>query len=135
MLDYLALAAVAAVLREGSFEKAASVLGVTPSAVSQRVKGLEERLGATLLTRGTPCLPTPIGAKLHAHIERVRLLEADISDDLQGLAGAGETAPTLRVQCAPIRWYWRRAPRSSVRCCSADGRRRVRPPSACDPAV
>lgn len=97
MLDYLALAAVAAVLREGSFEKAASVLGVTPSAVSQRVKGLEERLGATLLTRGTPCLPTPIGAKLHAHIERVRLLEADISDDLQGLAGAGETTPTLRV--------------------------------------
>ena len=97
MLDYLALAAVAAVLREGSFDKAAAALGVTPSAVSQRVKGLEERLGATLLTRGAPCLATPIGAKLCAHFERVRLLEADISGDLEGLAGQRDEKPTLRV--------------------------------------
>lgn len=39
MIDYLALSAVAAVLREGSFDKAAAVLGVTPSAVSQRARG------------------------------------------------------------------------------------------------
>jgi LysR family transcriptional regulator (chromosome initiation inhibitor) len=97
MLDYLALAAMAAVVREGSFERAASILGVTPSAVSQRVKGLEERLGAMLITRGTPCLPTPIGAKLCAHLEQVRLLEADISDDLHGLAGPRGERPTLRV--------------------------------------
>ena len=42
MLDYPALAAVAAVVREGSFERAAAALGVTPSAVSQRVRALEE---------------------------------------------------------------------------------------------
>ena len=97
MLDYLALASVAAVLREGSFDKAAAVLGVTPSAVSQRVKGLEERLGVALLTRGAPCLATPIGAKLCAHLERVRLLEADISGELEGLAGRRDEKPTLRV--------------------------------------
>ncbi len=97
MLDYLALAAVAAVLREGSFDKAAAVLGVTPSAVSQRVKGLEERLGVALLTRGAPCLATPVGARLCAHFERVRLLETDISGELAGLAGQGEERPTLRV--------------------------------------
>lgn len=97
MLDYLALASVAAVLREGSFDKAAAVLGVTPSAVSQRVKGLEERLGVALLTRGAPCLATPIGAKLCAHLERVRLLEADISGELEGLAGQRDEKPTLRV--------------------------------------
>ncbi len=45
MLDYLSLAAVAAVAREEAL-KAAAALGVTPSAVSQRIKGLEERLGA-----------------------------------------------------------------------------------------
>uniref|UniRef100_A0A9E8CPB3 LysR family transcriptional regulator ArgP n=1 Tax=Bosea sp. NBC_00436 TaxID=2969620 RepID=A0A9E8CPB3_9HYPH len=97
MLDYLALAAVAAVLREGSFDKAAVVLGVTPSAVSQRVKGLEERLGVALVTRGAPCLATPVGARLCAHVERVRLLEADISGELQGLAGQRDERPTLRV--------------------------------------
>ena len=97
MLDYLALASGAAVLRDGSFDKAAAVLGVTPSAVSLRVKGLEERLGVALLTRGAPCLATPIGAKLCAHLERVRLLEADISGELEGLAGRRDEKPTLRV--------------------------------------
>lgn len=97
MLDYLALAAVAAVLREGSFDKAAAVLGVTPSAVSQRVKSLEERLGVALVSRGTPCLATPIGAKLCAHTERVRLLEADIADELEGVAGQKDERPTLRI--------------------------------------
>jgi len=41
MLDYAALAAFAAVLRTGSFDAAAQILGVTQSAVSQRVKALE----------------------------------------------------------------------------------------------
>lgn len=44
MLDYPALAAVAAVIREGSFERAAPVLGITPSSILKRVRGLEERL-------------------------------------------------------------------------------------------
>jgi LysR family transcriptional regulator (chromosome initiation inhibitor) len=75
MLDYAALAAVAAVVREGSFDRAADVLGVTASAVSQRVRALEERLGVVLVNRGQPCTATPPGARLCAHVERVRLLE------------------------------------------------------------
>lgn len=97
MLDYPALAAVAAVAREGSFDKAAAVLGVTPSAVSQRVKGLEERLGAVLLTRGAPCRPTAAGAKLCAHVEQVLLLESDIIADLPGLADETAGPPLIRV--------------------------------------
>jgi LysR family transcriptional regulator (chromosome initiation inhibitor) len=98
MLDYASLAAVAAVSREGSFERAASVLGVTPSAVSQRVKGLEERLGAILITRGAPCRPTEIGAKLCAHVEQVRLLESEVVHDLPGLAAGNSPGPsTVRV--------------------------------------
>lgn len=93
MLDYLSLAAIAAVAREGSFEKAAAALGVTPSAVSQRVKGLEERLGAILLTRSSPCRPTEIGAKLCAHVEQVRLLEGEVIADLPGLTSR-ETGPS-----------------------------------------
>ena len=44
MLDYALLDALAAVVRHGSFDRAASELNVTPSAVSQRVKLLEERV-------------------------------------------------------------------------------------------
>jgi len=97
MLDYLSLAAVAAVAREGSFEKAALGLGVTPSAVSQRIKGLEDRLGAILLVRGSPCRPTAIGARLCAHVEQVRLLEGEVVDTLPGLTTQAAGPATLRV--------------------------------------
>ncbi|TCM41443.1 LysR family transcriptional regulator ArgP [Novosphingobium aerophilum] len=82
MLDYPALAAVSAVIREGTFERAAEALNITPSAVSQRVRGLEERLGAVLIVRGQPCEPTELGATLRAHFDRVQLLEADLQPHL-----------------------------------------------------
>lgn len=78
MLDYPSLLAVSTVAREGTFERAAHRLGMTPSAVSQRVRGLEERLGHALLIRGTPCTLTSLGQTLATHLERVRLLEADL---------------------------------------------------------
>ncbi len=96
MLDYASLAALAAVIREGSFERAAVLLGVTPSAVSQRVKALEERLGTVLVVRGQPCMATATGGRLCAHAERVRLLEGEMAADLPGLAAAPGPA-SLRV--------------------------------------
>jgi LysR family transcriptional regulator (chromosome initiation inhibitor) len=82
MLDYPALAAMAAVVREGSFERAAQTLGITPSAVSQRVRALEERLGSVLILRGQPCRASDLGRMLCAHVDRVRLLEADLAPAL-----------------------------------------------------
>ena len=76
------LAALAAVLRRGSFETAAGDLGVTPSAVSQRIKALEERVGAVLVNRASPCTGTPAGNRLAKHAEDVGLLEAQLSRDL-----------------------------------------------------
>ena len=97
MLDHLSLSAVAAVVREGSFEKAASVLGVTPSAVSQRIKGLEDRLGAILLVRGSPCRATEIGARLCAHVEQVRLLENEFVATMPGRFSPESGPATIRV--------------------------------------
>ncbi len=54
MLDYAALSALAAVVREGSFERAARALHVTPSAISQRIRLLEERVGCALVIRDQP---------------------------------------------------------------------------------
>ena len=62
MLDYAGARAVAMIVQTGSFEGAASVLNVTQSAVSQRVRNLEERLGTVLIQRGQPCTATEAGA-------------------------------------------------------------------------
>jgi LysR family transcriptional regulator (chromosome initiation inhibitor) len=85
-IDSGQLAAFAAVLREGSFEAAARALHVTPSAVSQRVKGLEERLGRVLIRRGAPCVATEAGQSLQRHAQQLRLLEAQALAPF-GLAG------------------------------------------------
>jgi LysR family transcriptional regulator (chromosome initiation inhibitor) len=98
MLDYPALAALAAVIRTGSFDAAAEALSVTPSAVSQRVKGLEERLGLPLVIRATPCRPTEAGARLAAHLDQVTLLEHDMLAGDPGWAAAfGGSRPTLKI--------------------------------------
>lgn len=96
MLDYALLSALAAVVRSGSFERAARQLHVTPSAVSQRVKLLEERLGTVLVVRGAPCTGTPAGLRLCQHAERVALLESELRDELPGLPPDGAPV-TLRV--------------------------------------
>ncbi|KAA2236454.1 LysR family transcriptional regulator ArgP [Salinarimonas soli] len=100
MLDYAGLSALAAVVRQGSFERAAAAVGVTPSAVSQRVRALEERMGTVLVIRGQPCQATTAGARLCAHVERVTLLEGELVSDLPELGHLGPGAPatpTIRV--------------------------------------
>lgn len=97
MLDYPSLAAVAAVVREGTFERAAAALGITPSAVSQRVRGLEERLGAVLIVRSQPCEATELGRTLCAHLDRVRLLEHDLAPMLGGIGARTGERLTLPV--------------------------------------
>lgn len=94
VLDYAALSALSAVVREGSFERAAAVLHVTPSAVSQRVRHLEERMGCALVVRGQPCTGTEAGLRLCQHLDRVRLLEADLHGSLPALA---RQVPQARV--------------------------------------
>ncbi len=96
-LDHAQLAALAAVVGEGSFERAARRLHVTPSAVSQRIRQLEERVGAVLVRRGSPCTATAAGRPLLRHAERLALLEAELIAAWPGAAGADATAATLRV--------------------------------------
>lgn len=65
-------------LREGSFEAAARALHLTPSALSQRIKALEQRVGGVLLTRERPCRITELGRPLLRHAQQVALLEAEL---------------------------------------------------------
>lgn len=76
MLDYPQLQALVAVHRRGSFDLAAAELALTPSAVSQRIKALEDRVGALLIRRAQPCTATETGLRLIQHFDQVMLLEA-----------------------------------------------------------
>src|SRR6188768_4082261 len=86
------------VAREGSFTRAAAALGVTPSALSQAVRGLEERLRIRLLTRTTRSVaPTPAGERLmHAIGHRFDEIEAEL-DALTELRD--KPAGTVRITC------------------------------------
>jgi LysR family transcriptional regulator (chromosome initiation inhibitor) len=97
MLDYSALAALAAVIREGSFERAARALSVTPSAISQRIRSLEERVGCALVIRDQPCRATETGRRLCQHADHVRMLEQELHGTLPALAPGGVARITLPI--------------------------------------
>lgn len=74
--DHSDIQALIAVARERSFSKAAAKLGVTPSALSHKVSGLEQRVGIRLLSRTTRSVaPTEAGDRLIAavapHLEQI----------------------------------------------------------------
>lgn len=76
LVDYRGLAALDAVVDYGSFDKAAVALAITQSAVSQRIRLLENDAGELLLVRTQPPRATEAGQRLIAHYRQVRLLEA-----------------------------------------------------------
>ncbi|MBR0967759.1 LysR family transcriptional regulator [Bradyrhizobium diazoefficiens] len=91
--DLLAFLAVA---RERSFTRAAAQLGVSQSALSHTVRGLEERLGLRLLTRTTRSVaPTEAGERLLRNIgPRFEEIDAELS----ALTALRETpAGTVRI--------------------------------------
>ncbi|HTD02332.1 LysR family transcriptional regulator ArgP [Undibacterium sp.] len=94
-LDSRQCAALLAVIDSGSFEQAATLLRLTSSAVSQRVRALEIQLGSPLLVRSRPCRPTHAGQRLLQHLRRVQLLEQDLQADF-----SGEQAELLSIAIA-----------------------------------
>ncbi|GAB7126009.1 HTH-type transcriptional regulator ArgP [Silvimonas sp. JCM 19000] len=74
--------ALRAVVESGSFEQAAQALFLTPSAVSQRVRALEIRIGSALLLRTRPVRATQTGQRLLQYLRRVALLQHDLDDEL-----------------------------------------------------
>ncbi len=83
MLDYKLIEALARVVQDGGFDRAANGLHITQSAVSQRVKQLEEQMGQILLARSTPPKPTAAGRKLLKHYLQVKRLEEDLFIELE----------------------------------------------------
>ncbi|KWX67866.1 LysR family transcriptional regulator ArgP [Mycobacterium sp. NAZ190054] len=83
-LDTAQLAALSAVVEFGSFDAAAAHLRVTPSAISQRIKALEQRVGQVLVLREKPCVATPAGAPLLRLAAQTALLQAEALAEMRG---------------------------------------------------
>lgn len=88
-LDSQQLAAFAAVIEEGGFDAAAKRLQITPSAVSQRIKALEQSVGQVLVRREKPAAPTASALPLVRVAAQMALLEAEAISQLSGGEQAG----------------------------------------------
>ncbi|MCI5065523.1 LysR family transcriptional regulator ArgP [bacterium] len=78
------LDAFVAILERGSFEQAAAELRITQSAVSQRIRSLEEQIGSPLLIREKPIRPTRSGEHLLRFARQTAALEGDLAEQLSG---------------------------------------------------
>ncbi|KXS51678.1 MAG: LysR family transcriptional regulator, chromosome initiation inhibitor [Marinobacter sp. T13-3] len=95
MIDYKLLEALATVLEHGGFDRAGDALGISQSAISQRLRTLEIRLGQPVLVRSPELKATPVGQRLLNHFQQVRLLERDLTSTLPSL-----TEPSARLRIA-----------------------------------
>lgn len=93
MYERSQLATLAAVLDAGSFEAAARELHVTPSAVSQRIRALEDVAGAVLVQRVRPCVATTAGD----HLLRLARQVADLEADTDAVLQHRDTRATLTI--------------------------------------
>jgi len=89
MFDYRQLQALATVVEEQNFERAAQRLHVTQSAISQRIKQLEESLGQTLLIRTHPIQATGTGQVLLKHYRQVEVLQSAVVSELNPVLSTG----------------------------------------------
>ncbi|WP_072313887.1 LysR family transcriptional regulator ArgP [Agrococcus sp. Marseille-P2731] len=91
-LDHLRT--LAAVVDAGTLERAAAALGVTPSAVSQRIRAIEQRVGRIVLQRTKPVRATEAGEALVRLARQLAVLEHDARTAL------GDAAPAPRIPLA-----------------------------------
>ncbi len=101
------------VVREGSFTRAARMLGVTQSAVTQQIGKLEAGLGTRLLLRGADGVtPTPAGEEFYDLCARIEALRDTLAERARAFAAieggtlrviANAPQPALRMIAASMR--------------------------------
>ncbi|MCZ0752433.1 LysR family transcriptional regulator ArgP [Aeromonas enteropelogenes] len=105
-LDYKLLRALDAVLQEQNFERAARSLHLTQSAISQRIKQLEQQFAEPLLIRSQPLQATPLGQKLLAHYRQVHQLEIELAGELTPATPQGPIRISIAVNADSLAtWF------------------------------
>lgn len=88
-MDLSQLQALAAAVDGGTFEAAARTLHVTPSAISQRIRALENTVGGVLVLRSKPITATSVGLTYLRLARQIEILTADAAaETTNGSAGA-----------------------------------------------
>lgn len=105
MLDNKLIEALAMVALEGGFDKAARALYITQSAVSQRVKLLEELTGQVLIARTTPPRATSAGRKYLKHYLQVKRLEDDLMGEIGEPANKGFTPISVGINADSLAFW------------------------------
>lgn len=108
MLDYKLLEALATVIETGGFERAGLTLGLSQSAVSQRIKLLEARLGQPVLVRHPSLKATAAGQRLLNHVQQVQLLERDLRHTLPALTN-NRTRLRIALNADSLATWWAQA--------------------------
>ena len=106
MFDYKLIEALAMVVREGGFDKAAKALCITQSAVSQRLKLLEELTGQVLIARTTPPQATSAGQKLIKHYLQVKRLEDDLMGETDEPGNNGFTSIAVGINADSLAFWF-----------------------------
>lgn len=94
-LDVESLRALQAVVDTGTFTAAAARLGLTQSAVSWKIKRLEERVGLDLVTRGTEVEPTPDGSDLLVYASQM----VELHDEAVERLNRSDLTGVIRLGC------------------------------------
>ncbi|MFE7565953.1 LysR family transcriptional regulator [Streptomyces sp. NPDC057539] len=90
------LRTLVAVAAEGGFSAAAGVLGMTQSAVSHSVRGIERKLGVVLFERGRHgARPTVAGTRTVAHARRVLRMLDTLAAEARGVGAGANGADTV----------------------------------------
>jgi LysR family transcriptional regulator (chromosome initiation inhibitor) len=115
LLNYEALEALQAIVQCGSFEKAARSLHITQSAVSQRLRSLEDQLGQLLLVRDVPPRPTQAGRLLLNHVTQVKRWESEVLDSLQQEASSEFASLAVGVNADSLATWFLDALRPTIK--------------------
>lgn len=99
------LATFSVIVDEGSFEGAARRLHITPSAVSQRVKAMEQRIGLVLLRRSRPIELTSAGSTILRIARQLDRLSGDAARELGLYAGASTVLPIVVNADSLATWF------------------------------
>jgi len=91
------LETLAAVVAAGTFDAAAERLSITPSAVSQRIKALEQQLGRVVVVRSKPIRATDAGAALLRLVQQLAALEQEAASELGIAESEGSVSIPLAV--------------------------------------
>lgn len=106
---------LAAVVDEGSMDAAARLLHLTPSAVSQRIKALEQQVGRVVLARTRPPRVTAAGEPVLRFARQVQHLEAEAAASLEPVAGNLRTVPVAVNADSLATWFLAPLARLSAR--------------------